>query len=241
MILAGDEDVAIYIKRAATALGWSIPERLAIVCLRDSLALSLPSTSITSVMQPNHELGYQAARLAHRILNGQPVPAEPVQVDTLHLTCRASSIEQGQDLAIERAVKFINENATRGITVSEVMAFQQTSRVTFERLFQASMGCTPGDYIRRIKVQKACELLTQSNQTSSRSAKACGYHSPAKFSSFFKRAMGIIRLLTGASTRNLRPRRPAWPQIGRTVSSASGYRSGVTQTVRKRVTVDSFN
>ncbi len=71
------------------------------------------------------------------------------------------------------------------------MAFQQTSRVTFERHFLATVGCSPGEYIRQIKLEKAKELLVSSNQPIDAVGKACGFESPAKFSSFFKRAAGV--------------------------------------------------
>ncbi len=190
VLIAEDDLIAVYLRRITGALKLKVPGEVSLIALSDSLLCNLPVNSITAIILPDLEIGYQSARMISRTLGGLPAPSEPVWVDALHLTCRASSVEAGQDLAIDRAKKFIEENATRGITVADVMTFQQTSRVTFERQFQAAVGCTPGDYIRQIKVTKAKALLVETNQSIESIGKACGYVSPAKFSSFFKRAVG---------------------------------------------------
>ena len=191
VLLAEDDSIAVYLRRLAAGLKLKIPQDVSLISLVDSLSCNLPAHSITAVILPDREMGYQAARMISRSLTGIPAPSDPMWVDALHLTCRSSSVESGQDLAIDRARKFIEENATRGITVSDVMTFQQTSRVTFERQFQAAVGCTPGDYIRQIKVGKAKSLLLETTQSIEAIGKTCGYLSPAKFSSFFKRAVGM--------------------------------------------------
>lgn len=191
VLIAEDDAIAVYLRRALMSTKLQVPQEVSIISLVDSLACNLPTYSITAVILPDRELGYQAGRIISRVLSGIPAPSETTWIDALHLTCRSSSVESGQDLAIDRAKKFIEENATRGITVADVMTFQQTSRVTFERQFQAALGCTPGDYIRQIKVGKAKSLLLETNQSIESIGKTCGYQSPAKFSSFFKRAVGI--------------------------------------------------
>ena len=191
VLVAEDDAIAVYVRRLASNLKLKVPHELSLISLVDSLNCNLPVHSITAVILPDREMGYQAARIVSRTMSGLPAPSETTWVDALHLTCRSSSVESGQDLAIDRAKKFIEENATRGITVADVMTFQQTSRVTFERQFQAGVGCTPGDYIRQIKVGKAKALLLETGQSIESIGKTCGYQSPAKFSSFFKRAVGV--------------------------------------------------
>ncbi len=191
VLVAESDLLAAYLRRLANSVKLRVPQDVSLISLVDSLLCNLPVYSLTAVMLPDREMGYQAARIVSRTLAGIPAPSETTWVDALHLNCRASSVESGQDLAIDRAKKFIEENAVRGITVADVMTFQQTSRVTFERQFQAAVGCTPGDYIRQIKVNKAKALLTETSQSIDSIGKTCGYQSPAKFSSFFKRAVGV--------------------------------------------------
>ncbi len=191
VLVADDDLTAAYLRRVLALSKIKVPQEASLISLVDSLTCNLPVHSLTAVILPDREIGYQAARIVSRTLSGIPAPSDTTWVDALHLTCRGSSVETGQVLSIDRAKKFIEENATRGITVADVMTFQQTSRVTFERQFQAAVGCTPGDYIRQIKVNKAKSLLLETNQSIESIGKTCGYQSPAKFSSFFKRAVGI--------------------------------------------------
>lgn len=191
VLVADDDLTAVYLRRTLSMSKIKVPQDASLISLADSLTCNLPAHSITAVILPDREIGYQAARMVSRMLGGIPAPSDTIWIDALHLTCRGSSVESGQDLAIDRARKFIEENATRGITVADVMTFQQTSRVTFERQFQVAVGCTPGDYIRQIKVGRAKSLLLETTQSIESIGKTCGYQSPAKFSSFFKRAVGI--------------------------------------------------
>ncbi len=190
-VVAQDATLATYVGRLLKVLSIKVPDELSLMSIGDSPACALPANSISAIRLPMHEMGYQAARRLHRVLKGHPAIADSNSIDAFALICRTSSRDAGQDSAMARAIHFIQENAARGITVADVMAFQQTSRVTFERHFLATVGCSPGEYIRQIKLEKAKELLVSSNQPIDAVGKACGFESPAKFSSFFKRAAGV--------------------------------------------------
>jgi LacI family transcriptional regulator len=151
-------------------------------------------TSITAVEEPMRELGFQGARLLHRLLAGHPAPTQPLRVAAERVNSRSTTIAPTLTQAISRALRFIEENATRGISVSDVMAFQQTSRVTFERNFREAIGCPPGEQIRKVRMAHAENLLRTTNLSVAEVGKQCGFDTIAKFSTFFKNAAGISPL-----------------------------------------------
>lgn len=142
-ILAPCDQLAAYVVRVAQGIAKQVPDELSVVSLRDSYLCTLPMTSITAVEEPMREQGFQAARLLHRLLAGHPPPTLPLRVAAEKVNSRSTTIAPTLTQAISRALRFIEENATRGISVSDVMTFQQTSRVTFERNFRVAIGCPP--------------------------------------------------------------------------------------------------
>jgi len=193
-VLVPCDQLAAYLVRVARGIGKQIPNELSVVALRDSYLCTLPMTSITAVEEPLREQGLQAARLLHRLLAGHPAPTQPLRVAAEKVNSRLTTIAPTLTQAISRALRFIQENATRGISVSDVMAFQQTSRVTFERNFREAIGCPPGEQIRKVRMAHAENLLRTTNLSVAEVGKQCGFDTIAKFSTFFKNAAGISPL-----------------------------------------------
>lgn len=64
------------------------------------------------------------------------------------------------------------------------------SETYFSRMFKAQSGVNYSEYIERLRIQKACELLKE-NRTVDEIAEHIGYNSVAVFRSAFKRVTGI--------------------------------------------------
>lgn len=190
-VIAGCDLVAVYLLRSASYLGIAVPEKLSILSVRESPACGLPTNELTAIVEPNHELGFQAARSLDRLMNGYPLPTQSILVDAKTVVERSTTPSHSSDRNIVRALRFIEENATRCITVSDLMKFQTTSRVTFERKFRQQVGCSPGDQIRKVRVNIAKELLSSTSDSISMVGNKCGFDSTSKFSSFFTAAVGI--------------------------------------------------
>lgn len=59
------------------------------------------------------------------------------------------------------------------------------------KLFHKTMGYTVKDYINRIRINKACDLLSSDEYTVTKTALLCGYEDLYYFSKVFKKYMGI--------------------------------------------------
>ena len=64
------------------------------------------------------------------------------------------------------------------------------SHAQFIRLFKESLGQTPSDYIASQKLERAMELLSQSDLSVKRISEICGFENQYYFSNFFKRRVG---------------------------------------------------
>jgi AraC family transcriptional regulator len=59
------------------------------------------------------------------------------------------------------------------------------------RVFRRHNGCSPGEYLRRIRVRRACRLLADTDRPLSAIAYDTGYADQSHFTRHFKRAMGV--------------------------------------------------
>ncbi len=63
--------------------------------------------------------------------------------------------------------------------------------VHLAREFRKRMGCTIGDYVRRLRIEQACAALTASDSPMSEIALAAGFYDQSHFSNTFKKITGL--------------------------------------------------
>jgi AraC family transcriptional regulator len=64
------------------------------------------------------------------------------------------------------------------------------SRSKFNRIFKRSFGCTPGEYVRRMRILRAQNLMTLSNDLLCQVAAECGYADEPHFNRCFRKMVG---------------------------------------------------
>lgn len=64
------------------------------------------------------------------------------------------------------------------------------SRCKFNRIFKGSFGCTPSEYVRRMRVARALKLMTTSEEPLCQIAAESGFADQPHFSRCFRRIVG---------------------------------------------------
>jgi LacI family transcriptional regulator len=103
-------------------------------------------------------------------------------------------------------VRFIHDNAPRGIGVDDVVAAVGGSRRALELRFRKTLGRPVNAEIQRVKVERAKRLLTETDLSIERIAAASGFASSGYLIRLFKRDTGLApssyrREKKGAATR----------------------------------------
>jgi AraC-like DNA-binding protein len=89
------------------------------------------------------------------------------------------------------ALETIRKNLNQPIFIAELARATGFSEAQFRRVFLRSTGATPVQYLRRVRMERACQLLRQTDQTVDRIAGEVGYAEPAFFAHSFKKLIGI--------------------------------------------------
>ncbi|QGP91129.1 HTH-type transcriptional activator RhaR [Neomoorella glycerini] len=113
-----------------------------------------------------------------------------------------ASREQRNSSLIERASKFIEANFSQDLTLQEVAQQVYLNPCYFSRLFKQVKGQNFIDYLTRVRLRAAKELLLNTNLPVAAIAERVGYHDARYFSQVFKKQEGytpsVFRKIGGA-------------------------------------------
>lgn len=97
----------------------------------------------------------------------------------------------GNIVAIFPAIKYINDNYSERIHAENLHELCFLSATHFRRMFGAVMGCSPLEYIHRMRINRACDLLLSTNDSILNISLAVGFDSVSSFNRQFIQATGI--------------------------------------------------
>jgi len=93
--------------------------------------------------------------------------------------------------AINKAVDYINDHLSENIVLMNLADIANISEFHFHRIFRAVMNESPGDYIQRLRLEKAAFKLQTTQATLEQIAEQTGYQSSQALSKAFKKRFGI--------------------------------------------------
>ncbi|MBQ2968081.1 MAG: AraC family transcriptional regulator [Clostridia bacterium] len=93
--------------------------------------------------------------------------------------------------AVQRATDYMAWNYNKIITLNEIADFSHVSPQYLCRLFKKHFDMRPFEYLNKIRVQRAQEMLMTSNKKISEIASLCCFESPSYFTKTFKTHAGI--------------------------------------------------
>lgn len=88
---------------------------------------------------------------------------------------------------ISTLVDFINENYMKEITLDTISRNMYLSPAYISKVFKEEMGESPINYLIKVRLAKAHELLTGSNMSVKAAAKSVGYDDAYHFSKLYKK------------------------------------------------------
>jgi LacI family transcriptional regulator len=133
-----------------------------------------------------------------------------------------------EDRHIASAARFIREHACEGIDVSDVLRAVPLSRSTLERRFAKALGRSPKDEILRVRLNRAKQLLSETDFPLALVAEKVGLEHPEYFSVIFKKKIQMTpaafrsqaRLADAADRIKAKTPKPS-PACSRSFSEAS--------------------
>lgn len=192
-ILAAYDVRALNLLEACREVGLEVPGNVAVLGVdNDELVCELGIPPLSSIIQGGARLGYEAAMLLDRLMNGKPAtPGEVRKIPPLGVKIRHSTDTLAiDDVDVVAALRYIRDHACDGIQVGDVVRQASVSRVTLENRFKRLVGRTMHGEIKRIQLDRVKHLLATSDLPIHQIAQRTGFEYAEYLSNLFHRTEG---------------------------------------------------
>ncbi len=96
-----------------------------------------------------------------------------------------------KDFYIQEAITYMEKNYHRELSVEELADVCKLNRSYFSKLFKESMGCPPQEFLIRLRMAKAADMMKGTRQPIGIIAAKCGYPNQLHFSRAFRKRYGV--------------------------------------------------
>jgi AraC-like DNA-binding protein len=96
-----------------------------------------------------------------------------------------------RDTSVRQAVQLMHDDCGRPWTLGDLASAVGVSRTGLAAKFRETMGDTPLNYLRTVRIQNAMRILSETQKTLETVAIEVGYQDAFSFSKVFKRTVGI--------------------------------------------------
>lgn len=96
-----------------------------------------------------------------------------------------------EDGLVGRAQHWLQQRFSQQVRISDVAAHLSVSTRTLERRFRRSLNMSPLDYLQKLRIEAAKQMLARSNRRVERVAYLVGYSDPTFFKQVFKDQTGL--------------------------------------------------
>jgi LacI family transcriptional regulator len=188
-VYACGDSVARDVINACVAVGRSVPHQVAILGTdNDSLYCATNQPLLCSIDTGADRIGWAAAELIDSLMRGARAPAAPVLLPPLGIVRRGTSeLSAADDEEVARALRFVREHASEPITADDVFAEATVGRRSLQDRFRRLTGRTVLQEIHRVRVERAQQLLRETDLPVTRIAERAGFATVTRMGIVFRK------------------------------------------------------
>ncbi|MBN2580914.1 MAG: substrate-binding domain-containing protein [Pirellulales bacterium] len=175
-------------------LGLDVPHQVALIGAdNDPTICENCQPTLSSVMRNAWQIGYAAAALLDKLISGKtPRQTEIVFPPEGVAQRRSTDTIAVDDPQVSAAVHLMHDHLAEVVGIESILAQVPVSRRFLEKRFQNLFGCTPYQYLCRLRIERAKQLLRNGERIKLRSlAKTCGFTNSDHMRLVFHRTTGL--------------------------------------------------
>jgi LacI family transcriptional regulator len=193
-IFAVNDDRGLQIVDACRRAGIAVPDEVSVIGVdNDEFLCGLASPPLSSVSINLEMMGYRAAALLDDLMSKRaPPPSEPLLLPAGEVVARKSTDSLAiDDPELSRVVRYLRENACRGIRMSDITRATGMERRTLERRMKSLFGRSPKDELMRIQIEEAKRLLASTELSVKAISLRTGFANSRYFTQVFRLRVGV--------------------------------------------------
>jgi LacI family transcriptional regulator len=187
-----NDKVAAEVLEICRAAGIRVPEEVCVLGVdNDELLTRVANPPLSSIALHAQKIGFEAARLLDSFMSGVEPPKKPILLPPERVVARQSTnLLAIEDADVVAAVRYIREHIHQHITVRHLLEAVPVNRRYLERKFKEALGRTPLQEIRRARLEKAKELLSNTDLSMPAVARRSGFPNPERLANVFHAMTG---------------------------------------------------
>ncbi len=191
-IMTCNDDRGLQVLDACRRIGAAVPDEVAVIGVdNDEYLCGMAIPPLSSVDINSEETGYRAAELLDRLMAGRKAPRKTPETPPRGVvTRRSTDVLATDDALVVRAVRFIRDHACEGIDKHSVLRHAGVSRNVLEPRLRRVLGRTVQEEIRRVRIERAAELLAGTDMPVKQVAGEAGFRTVHYLTRVFSAATG---------------------------------------------------
>lgn len=187
-----DDAHALFITETCRMTGINVPDDIAILGVDDDdLLCEISDPPISSIQLDVEEGGYQACRQLHQRLLSKSAKPFNISIKPTGIRERLStSTFNISDSHILNIIKFIGDNYTNDISISDILNIVPLSRRSVEIRFKKATGQTIYQYLITTRIEHMAYQLTTTDRSPSELAYEVGFRDLTNIFRTFKKYKG---------------------------------------------------
>ena len=193
-VFAGQDNLGVNLVEICSSAGIHVPEEFAVLGVDNTELLCRSArVPLSSVNSELYKLGYEAGRRLQQLLSGEiRSNAETVLIPPSKVEARQSTdVLAISHPAVLSAMRFIKDQYHKPITIDDMIAESGLSKRGLEKAFEKHLGRSPASELRRLRLDEAKRLLTQTDAKIETIAYNCGYSNSSNLSCAFRKDTGL--------------------------------------------------
>ena len=189
-ILASNDIPARHLATACRKLNYRIPEEVSILGVdNDDSECRMTNPYLSSIALPTREIGKRASEILHEaLLKKQSPPSHNISIPPLGIIERQSTDQLAiRNAELERLLRWIQNHIQENPSVTQIATRGNLSRRTLERIFHTELGMSVLQFKIRCRLEKAKDLLRQTEMPIERVSEKSGFTSPRSFTATFRK------------------------------------------------------
>jgi LacI family transcriptional regulator len=191
-VMCCNDERGLHVLDACRRRGVAVPDEVAVIGVdNDEYMCELAIPPLTSIDVNAEQIGYEAAALLDRLMDGQPAPSGSLTVNPRGVVTRLSTdVVASDDDEVNRAIRFIRERGASSLRVMDVLAHLGISRAALQQRMKRVLGRTIHEEIERMRLTRVKELLLKPDMTIKQVARETGFSSVQYMTRVFRTAVG---------------------------------------------------
>jgi LacI family transcriptional regulator len=191
-ILCSNDVPARDLADACRRLQFRVPEDVAILGVdNDELECRLTTPPLSTIELPAERIGFEAAKLLDRLMSGRRPPKAPLYLPPVRVVTRQSTDALAvANPTVTAALAYIRERYAGPVGVDDVARAIAVGRRDLERKFRRVLGRSVHDQIRHLRIERAKELLVETDHSMPEVAARAGFMDARRFAVVFRHLTG---------------------------------------------------